>query len=141
MTRSNCHRLFVVPVGRERCCDSWSRTPLLFWMLSLAGFSLPRVFHDHVAVGSRGWAKISGGGSSMKVWPGLYWWYCPQSFAAHFILYNTGESAAYFPPRTWRRSGQRGDLTCLGRDGDQTRSVRRSSVCAFQSLALLSVGC
>lgn len=66
-------------------------------MLLLAGFCLPGVFHDPVALGSRGWDY---GLRWKELSEGCLYWYCPKSSPAHFIPYNTGESGTYILPCT-----------------------------------------
>ena len=70
----SCRRSLMAHVGHACGSASWSSTLLLFWMLLLAGFSLPGIFHDCLAVGSvpgvglGDGTRVSGRGSSVKMW-------------------------------------------------------------------------
>lgn len=70
----SCHRSLMAHVGRACGSDPWSSTLLLSWLLLLAGFSLPGIFHDCLAVGSvpgvglGDETRVSGAGNSVKRW-------------------------------------------------------------------------
>ena len=65
----SCPRSLTTRVGPPCGSDSWYSTPLLFWMLSRAGFSLPGIFHGSIpGVGLGDGTRVSGRGSSVKMW-------------------------------------------------------------------------
>ena len=65
----SCPRSSMTRVGPPCGSDSWYSTPLLFRMLSLAGFSLPGIFHGSVpGLGLGDGTRVSGRGHSVKLW-------------------------------------------------------------------------
>ena len=65
----SCPGSSMTRVGAPCGSDSWYSTPLLFWMLSLAGFSPPGIFHGSIpGLGLGDGTRVSGSGHSVKMW-------------------------------------------------------------------------